>query len=127
MIEQQDKPKILLVDDRPENLFALEQTLKSLNATLFRADSGEAALSQVLRAKFALILMDVQMPGMDGFEAVSLMRDYDDTKHVPVIFVTAISKERQFVEQGYESGAVDYLFEPTGPDILVSKVKVSLE
>jgi len=127
MIEQQDKPKILLVDDRPENLFALEQTLKSLNATLFRADSGEAALSQVLRAKFALILMDVQMPGMDGFEAVSLMRDYDDTKHVPVIFVTAISKERQFVEQGYESGAVDYLFKPIAPDILVSKVKVFLE
>jgi len=127
MIEQQSRPKILLVDDRPENLFALEQTLKPLNATLFRAASGEAALSQVLREKFALILMDVQMPGMDGFEAVSLMRDYDNTKNVPVIFVTAISKERQFVEQGYESGAVDYLFKPIAPDILVSKVKVFLE
>ena len=127
MIEQLSRPKILLVDDRPENLFALEQTLKPLNATLFRATSGEAALSQVLREKFALILMDVQMPGMDGFEAVSLMRDYDSTKNVPVIFVTAISKERQFVEQGYESGAVDYLFKPISPDILVSKVKVFLE
>jgi len=121
------RPKILIVDDRPENLFALEQTLKPLNASLTRAMSGEEALSQVLREQFALILMDVQMPGMDGFEAVSLMRDYDDTKNVPVIFVTAISKERQFVEQGYESGAVDYLFKPIAPGVLLSKVKVFLE
>lgn len=121
------RPKILLVDDRPENLFALEQTLKPLNASLTRAMSGEEALSQVLRQQFALILMDVQMPGMDGFEAVSLMRDYDETKNVPVIFVTAISKERQFVEQGYESGAVDYLFKPIAPGVLLSKVKVFLE
>jgi diguanylate cyclase (GGDEF)-like protein/PAS domain S-box-containing protein len=121
------RPKILIVDDRPENLFALEQTLKPLNASLTRAMSGEEALSQVLRQQFALILMDVQMPGMDGFEAVSLMRDYDETKNVPVIFVTAISKERQFVEQGYESGAVDYLFKPIAPNVLLSKVKVFLE
>lgn len=124
---EHQRPKILLVDDRPENLFALEQTLKPLNASLTRAMSGEEALSQVLRQQFALILMDVQMPGMDGFEAVSLMRDYDDTKNVPVIFVTAISKERQFVEQGYESGAVDYLFKPIAPGVLLSKVKVFLE
>lgn len=124
---EHQRPKILLVDDRPENLFALEQTLKPLNASLTRAMSGEEALSQVLRQQFALILMDVQMPGMDGFEAVSLMRDYDETKNVPVIFVTAISKERQFVEQGYESGAVDYLFKPIAPGVLLSKVKVFLE
>lgn len=121
------KPKILIVDDKPANLFALEQTLKPLNASLTRAMSGEEALSQVLRQQFALILMDVQMPGMDGFEAVSLMRDYDETQNVPVIFVTAISKEAQFVEQGYESGAVDYLFKPIAPSILLSKVKVFLE
>jgi len=121
------QPKILIVDDKPENLFALEQTLKPLNASLTRAMSGEEALSQVLRQQFALILMDVQMPGMDGFETVSLMRNYDETQNVPVIFVTAISKERQFVEQGYESGAVDYLFKPIAPSILLSKVKVFLE
>ena len=123
----QQKPKILLVDDRPENLFALEQTLKPLNAEMTRANSGEEALSHVLRNQFALILMDVQMPGMDGFEAVSLMRDYDETKNVPVIFVTAISKEQKFVQLGYDSGAVDYLFKPISPDILLSKVKVFLE
>ena len=121
------KPKILIVDDKSENLFALEQTLKPLNALLTRAMSGEEALSQVLRQQFALILMDVQMPGMDGFETVNLMRNYDETKNVPVIFVTAISKERQFVEQGYESGAVDYLFKPIAPSVLLSKVKVFLE
>ena len=127
MITELEVPKILIVDDRPENLFALEQTLKPLKACLMRAASGEEALSQVLRSHFALILMDVQMPGMDGFEAVNLMRDYDETKNVPVIFVTAISKERQFVQQGYESGAVDYLFKPIAPDILLSKVRVFLE
>lgn len=121
------QPKILIVDDRVENLFALEQTLKPLNVSLTRATSGEEALSQVLRQQFALILMDVQMPGMDGFEAVSLMRDYDETKNIPVIFVTAISKERQFVEQGYASGAVDYLCKPIAPSILLSKVKVFLD
>lgn len=124
---EHQRPKILIVDDRPENLFALEQTLKPLNASLTRATSGEEALSQVLRQQFALILMDVQMPDMDGFETVSLMRDYDETKNVPVIFVTAISKESKFVEQGYESGAVDYLFKPIAPNILLSKVKVFLE
>ena len=92
MIElQQQRPNILLVDDRPENLFALEQTLKPLNANLSRANSGEEALSQVLKSQYAVVLMDVKMPGMDGFEAVILMRDYDDTKNIPVIFVTAIS------------------------------------
>ena len=124
---QAQKPMILLVDDRPANLFALEQTLKPLNATLIRANSGEDALSQVIQNHFALILMDVQMPGMDGFEAVSLMRDYEETKNVPVIFVTAISKEPQFVSLAYQSGAVDYLFKPIAPAVLLSKVSVFLE
>jgi len=121
------QPKILIVDDVPANLFALEQTLKPLKASLTRAESGEQALSQVLREDFALILMDVQMPGMDGFETVELMRDYEETRHIPVIFVTAISKEDQFISQGYNSGAVDYLFKPINPNVLLSKVAVFLE
>jgi len=121
------QPKILIVDDVPANLFALEQTLKPLKADLTRAESGEEALSKVLRNDFALILMDVQMPGMDGFETVELMRDYEETKNIPVIFVTAISKEDQFISQGYSSGAVDYLFKPINPTVLLSKVRVFLE
>lgn len=121
------QPKILIVDDVPANLFALEQTLKPLKAELTRAESGEEALSQVLREDFALILMDVQMPGMDGFETVELMRDYEETKNIPVIFVTAISKEEQFISQGYNTGAVDYLFKPINPTVLLSKVSVFLE
>ena len=120
-------PKILLVDDRPENLFALEQILKPLKTKIYRANSGQEALSLALRHHFAVILMDVQMPEMDGFETVSLMRDHSETQHMPVIFVTAISKEQRFVFKGYETGAVDYLFKPIDPDTLLSKVKVFLE
>jgi len=126
-IQNNAQPKILIVDDIPANLFALEQTLKPLRAHLTRAESGEEALSKVLRDDFALILMDVQMPGMDGFETVELMRDYDQTKNIPVIFVTAISKEEQFISQGYNTGAVDYLFKPINPIVLLSKVNVFLE
>jgi len=126
-IQNNAQPKILIVDDIPANLFALEQTLKPLRAQLTRAESGEEALSKVLRNDFALILMDVQMPGMDGFETVELMRDYDQTKNIPVIFVTAISKEDQFISQGYNTGAVDYLFKPINPIVLLSKVNVFLE
>ncbi len=122
-----NQPKILIVDDVPANLFALEQTLKPLKAQLTRAESGEQALSKVLREDFALILMDVQMPGMDGFETVELMRAYEETKHIPVIFVTAISKEDHFISQGYNSGAVDYLFKPINTTVLLSKVNVFLE
>jgi len=120
-------PKILLVDDRPENLFALEQVLKPLKAEIYRANSGQEALSLALRCNFAVILMDVQMPEMDGFETVSLMRDHSETQHIPVIFVTAISKEQSFLFKGYETGAVDYLFKPIDSNILLSKVKVFLE
>lgn len=127
LVVKHTQPKILIVDDVPANLFALEQTLKPLNAELTRAESGEEALSKVLRDDFALILMDVQMPGMDGFETVELMRDYEETKNIPVIFVTAISKEEQFISQGYNSGAVDYLFKPINPSVLLSKVNVFLE
>lgn len=121
------KPKILLVDDRAENIFALKQTLKSLDADLIEAYSGEEALSMVLRHEFALILLDVQMPGMDGFETASFIRENAATSHIPIIFVTAISKEDKYVFKGYDVGGVDYLYKPIDPDILKNKVKVFLE
>jgi len=118
---------ILIVDDRPENLLALKSLLESQDVTVLTAASGNEALGMVLDHDFALVLMDVQMPGMDGFETAELMRGAERSKHIPIIFVTAISKEQKYVFRGYESGAVDYLFKPIEPEILKSKVKVFLE
>ncbi|MNI33802.1 Phytochrome-like protein cph1 [compost metagenome] len=119
--------KILVVDDRKENLYAMQKILNTLNCELFLADSGNEALSLTLRHDFALILLDVNMPEMDGFELAELLRSMDETKSIPIIFVTAINKEDNSVFKGYESGAVDYLFKPVNVDILLSKVKVFLE
>lgn len=121
------RTKILVVDDRKENLFAMEQILKSLDCDIYMAHSGNDALSYTLRHDFALILLDVNMPEMDGFELAELLRDMEETKQIPIIFVTAINKEDKSVFKGYESGAVDYLFKPVDVDILLSKVKVFLE
>ena len=120
-------PKILTVDDSKTNLFALEKILSPLNADIHMAHSGEEALSHVLRHEFALALLDVQMGGMDGFETASLIRANRLSRNLPIIFVTAISKEKEYVFKGYEAGAVDYLLKPYNPDILVSKVRVFLE
>jgi two-component system cell cycle response regulator len=120
-------PKILIVDDRIENLVALEKTLADLDAEIIRATSGEEALACLLEHAVALILLDVQMPDMDGFETAALIRSNDDTRYIPIIFVTAISKEQKHVFSGYASGAVDYLFKPLDPDILISKISVFLE
>ncbi len=126
-IESITSPKILIVDDRIENLVALEKTLADLDAEVIRAKSGEEALAALLEHVVALILMDVQMPEMDGFETAALIRSNEDTRHIPIIFVTAISKDQKHVFSGYASGAVDYLFKPLDPDILISKVAVFLE
>lgn len=120
-------PKILIVDDRIENLVALEKTLADLEAEFVRATSGEQALAYLLEHAVALILLDVQMPDMDGFETAALIRSNQDTRHIPIIFVTAISKDQKHVFSGYASGAVDYLFKPLDSDILRSKVGVFLE
>lgn len=120
-------PKVLLVDDRQENLFALERLLSGLEAELLKATSGQEALGLMLRHHFAVVLLDVQMPGMDGFETARLMREHAGTRDTPVIFVTALSKEQRYIRAGYESGAVDYLLKPIDPDILVSKVRVFLD
>ncbi len=118
---------ILLVDDRPENLIVLENILETPGLNLIKANSGEEALRLLLKINVALILLDVQMPGMDGFETATILRGAPNTKHIPIIFVTAISKEEKHVFKGYETGAVDYMFKPVDPDILKSKVKVFLE
>lgn len=119
--------RILGVDDRPANLIALEAVLETLGITFVRAYSGQEALEQVLDREFALILMDVQMPEMDGFETASLMRGNRKTEHIPIIFVTAINFQQQHVFRGYDTGAVDYLFKPIDPHILRSKVKVFMD
>ena len=119
--------KILIVDDLEENLFAMQQILKSLNAEVYSAKSGDEALSLLLRHHFAIVLLDVQMPGMDGFEMASIMRQSDELKLVPIIFISAISKEQNYVFKGYEKGAVDYIFKPVEPMIVRNKVKLFLE
>ncbi len=115
---------VLLVDDRPENLLALESILEGMSFRIFKAHSGNEALGFLLSNDFALVLMDVQMPDMDGYETAEIMRGSERTKSIPIIFVTAISKKDKNVFRGYEAGAVDFLFKPVDPDILLSKVKV---
>jgi len=118
---------ILLVDDRPENLLALEAILEPLGQTLVRANSGEEALKHLLTREFAVILLDVQMPGMNGFDTARLIKARERSRHIPIIFLTAISKEEAYVFEGYSVGAVDYMFKPFQPDILRSKVSVFVD
>jgi PAS domain S-box-containing protein len=118
---------VLLVDDRQENLLALEAILDPLGLNLIRAQSGEEALREVLRRDLAVILLDVQMPGMNGFETAKVIKSRERSRHVPIIFLTAISKEEQYVFEGYSVGAVDYLSKPFHPDVLRSKVSVFVD
>ena len=122
-----EKPNVLIVDDREENLIAMEALLSELDVCIHTARSGNNALSMMLDHHYALVLMDVQMPEMDGFETAELMRAKRNTQHVPIIFVTAISHEQKYIFKGYELGAVDYLFKPIDPIVLKSKVKVFIE
>jgi PAS domain S-box-containing protein len=125
-VESQSKVKILLVDDQPENLLALEAILERLGETLVRAGSGEEALRCLLHQEFAVILMDVQMPGMDGFETAELIRHRAKSRQTPIIFLTAFSSDQKMF-QGYACGAVDYLLKPLDPAVLLSKVTVFVE
>jgi PAS domain S-box-containing protein len=119
--------KVLIVDDLPANLLALEAILAPLGHDVVRARSGEEALRRLLDEEFAVILLDVQMPGMDGFETARLVKARPCTRDVPIIFVTAISREREHVFRGYERGAVDYITKPFEAEILRSKVEVFVE
>ena len=124
---ESDNIHILLVDDRPENLLALESVLEEPGLEIVKATSGNEALGKMLEHEFAIVLMDVQMPEMDGFETAELMRGSERTRGIPIIFVTAISKEQKYVFRGYEAGGVDYLFKPVDPEILRSKVRVFID
>jgi PAS domain S-box-containing protein len=119
--------EILIVDDRPENLLALEAILEPLGQKLVRAHSGDEALRLLLSHDFAMILLDVQMPGIDGFETARLIKARERTKYIPIIFLTAISKDEEYVFEGYSVGAVDYMTKPFQPDILRSKVSVFVD
>ena len=121
------KYNILIVDDRPENLLTLEGILESPQLNIIKARSGNEALGLLLEYEVALVLMDVQMPGMDGFETAEIMRSSERTKHIPIIFVTAISKQRKHIFKGYETGAVDYLYKPLDLEILKSKIAAFIE
>lgn len=118
---------ILLVDDRPQNLLALEAILEPLNQRLVRAESGAEALRAILRDEFAVILLDVQMPGMNGFEVAQTIKSRERSRFIPIVFLSAISKEDEYVFKGYEVGAVDYVFKPFNPDVLRSKVAVFVD
>src|SRR4051794_24764850 len=122
-----DKAKILIVDDQEENLLALEAVLEPLGQRLVRATSGEEALSRILREDFALILLDVQMPNMDGFQTATMIKHREKTQHIPIIFLTALSKELHHMFRGYSAGAVDYVVKPFDPMILRSKVQVFVD
>ncbi len=122
-----DRAKILLVDDRPENLVALEAVLGALDQTLVRASSGEEALKALLTDDFAVILLDVQMPGLDGFETAAHIKRRERTKDIPIIFLTAVSNGPHHTFRGYAAGAVDYLSKPFDPWILRAKVSVFVE
>ena len=122
-----DRVSILLVDDRPENLLALEAILEPLGQELIRANSGPEALKKVLEVDLSVILLDVQMPGMNGFEVAEIIKSRERSRTIPIIFLSAISKEDAYVFKGYSMGAVDYVFKPFNPDVLRSKVAVFVD
>ena len=119
--------RVLLVDDRPENLLALEAVLEPLGFALVSVPSGADALRQLLVDEFAVIVLDVQMPELDGFETARLIKGRERTRHVPIIFLTAISGGLEHHLMGYAAGAVDYVYKPFEPDILRAKVSVLCE
>ena len=121
------RSRVLLVDDRPDNLLALTAVLEPLGADLVTARSGEEALRHLLGEEFAVIVLDVQMPVLDGFETARLIKQRERTRHIPIVFLTAISGEPEHYLRGYEVGAVDYVYKPFAPEILRAKVRVFIE
>jgi CheY-like chemotaxis protein len=120
---QGDRPlSILLVDDNPGNLLAFKAILADLGQTVLTAQSGEEALRLLIQRDFALVVLDVRMPGMDGFEVAELIRSRERTKDTPILFLTAYHKDEADIERGLALGAVDYLVKPISPDDLRGKV-----
>jgi two-component system, sensor histidine kinase and response regulator len=119
--------KILLVDDQQDNLLSAEAVLESLGQTIVKAESGREALRHLLEDDFAVILLDIMMPEMDGFETAALIRQRERSRHTPIIFLTALGRSEAHIRQGYDLGAVDYMMKPFVPEILRSKVSVFVE
>ncbi len=119
-----NKPKILIVDDRVENLVAFEEILSVLEVDIVRALSGNEAVAKTLELDFAIALIDVQMPDMDGFETLDLLRENKQTKNLPVIFITATYLDEYHRIEGVERGAVDFMTKPVAPSVLLGKIRV---
>lgn len=114
---------ILIVDDKPENLISLRIFLEQSGFAVDEASSGEEALKKILKTVYSLIILDVQMPGIDGFEVAEMITDYNKAKDTPILFLSAVNIDKQFITKGYLTGAVDYITKPFDPDILLLKVK----
>ena len=125
--EDEEKVNILLVDDRPDKLMALQAVLNELRQNVVVAKSGKEALRHLLQTEFAVILLDVSMPGMDGYETAALIRKRPATEHTPIIFVTSLNQSENQVSRGYQLGAVDYILSPIIPQVLRSKVAAFVE
>ncbi len=119
--------KVLLVDDRADNLLALEAILQGLPVEAVPVSSGEEALKRLMQDDFAVILLDANMPGMDGFETASHVKQRQRTRHIPIIFLTAADYDPHLVFRGYQAGAVDYLTKPFDPWVLRSKITVFVD
>ncbi len=114
---------ILIVDDNKNNIYSLKKLLESQDFKIDTAESGEEALGKALKNHYSLIILDVQMPGMDGFEVAETFAGYSKTKDIPIIFLSAVNTDKQFIEKGYVSGGIDYVTKPIDPEILMLKVK----
>src|SRR5690242_18890286 len=121
-----ERARVLLVDDDERNLLAVATVLEDLGEVVL-ARSGEEALRHLLKGEFAVILLDVYMPGMDGYETAQIIRSRDQSKGIPIVFLSAVNKEAEHLLRGYSMGAVDYVFKPVDPIILRSKVSVFVE
>ena len=126
-MSEENTTRILIVDDLAENLLALNALIRQDDRTIFQASRGEDALNLLLEHEFALAILDVQMPGMNGFELAKLMRSTEKTRHIPIIFVSAAGKESNYAFTGYESGAVDFLYKPLDVDAVRGKVSIFVE
>jgi signal transduction histidine kinase len=126
-IEQEESAAVLIVDDRKENLYVLERTLRETGARFVKAADGNEALKETLHNDFALAILDVDMPEMDGYELADHLRSVEKTKRLPILFLSAAYSDEHHIFRGYEAGAVDFIIKPYNPEILVNKVKVFLQ
>src|SRR5918912_421567 len=123
---EEERPRVLLVDDDERNLLAVHSILEDLGEVV-TAKSGEEALRHLLKSEFAVILLDVYMPGMDGYETAQIIREREQTKGIPIVFLSAVNKEAEHLLRGYSMGAVDYVFKPVDPVVLRSKIAVFVD